>query len=366
MTDERLTRNLKYTALTVLSLMLGAVVYLFLAKIKLVVVILIGATFFAYLIYPAVNWLQRRRLPRWAAISVVYLSVIIVIAGGSAFVGPIIGDQAQNLTREVPNLVRESRDAIINANVSVLAAVPIEARQAAANSLDSIVGQIQTAAGVIAGQALKVAASIVGIITTMILIPLLAFYILLDLGHLREIVVGLFPLRHRERTLSVLADVDSVIGGFVRGQLLVGAVVAILVTIMLTAFRVHYALLIGIFAGIVDIIPYVGAVAGAVPAVILEAFQFGPLWALGVAIGFFILYELEGHIIAPAIVGQRVGLTPLMVIVAVLIGAELGGIGGMFLSVPIAGIIKVLWRRFMRPPIIAPTEKEITPESAAM
>ena len=356
MTDDRLTRTLKVLATIVLSLALATVVYLFLAKIKLVVIILIAATFFAYLLYPAVDRLQRGRLPRWAAIALVYLAFAVVIGAGSAYIGPVVGDQARLLTQDTPRLLGETRDAIVNANDSILGAIPEEARQTAVNSLDQFVAQLQTAAGDLASQAFRFAASLAAFITSVILVPLLAFYILLDLDRLRETIVGLFPQRHRERTLAALSDIDSVVGGFVRGQLIVGAIVGTLVTVLLLIFRVKYALLIGVFAGVADMVPYVGAITGAVPAVLLELFNAGPVWALILVAGFALLYELEGHIIAPAVVSQRVGLTPLMVIVAILIGAEVGGIGGMFLSVPVAGIIRVLWRRFMRPQVVVPQE----------
>jgi predicted PurR-regulated permease PerM len=280
-----------------------------------------------------------------------------------AFAGPIVGDQARDLTANFPALVAETRDAIVNANDSLLARIPEEARQAAASGLDDLVKQLQTGAADIAGQALHFVASLAAFITASILVPLLAFYILLDLDRLRDTLVRMFPQRHRDRTLLVLADIDSVVGGFVRGQLIVGAIVGILVTFLLIAFQIKYALLIGVFVGIVDMVPYVGAIAGAVPAVLLAVFEHGPIWALGLALGFALMYELEGHIIAPAIVGQRVGLSPLMVIVAVLIGAELGGIGGMFVSVPVAGIIRVLWKRFMRPQVVIPAHQEPQPQS---
>lgn len=362
MTDDRLTRNLKFLALVLLGLALGAIVYLFLGRIKPVVVILIGAIFFAYLIYPAVTWLQRRRFPRWAAIATVYAGLIVLIGSGLAFAGPIVGDQARMLTAEFPSLVSSTRDAIVNANDSLLSAIPIEARQAAAAGLDDFVKQVQTAAGAIAGQALHLVAGVAALIAAVVLIPLLSFYILLDLDRLREMLIELFPQRHRERSLLLLADIDSVVGGFVRGQLIVGAIVGSLVTILLLLFGIKYALLIGVFAGIADLVPYVGAFAGAVPGILLAIFEHGPITALLLALGFALMYELEGHIIAPAIVSHRVGLTPLMVIVAVLVGAELGGIGGMFVSVPIAGIIKVLWRRFMRPQVVVPA-KPLTVEA---
>jgi len=354
MTDDRLTRNLKVLGFVLLALALGAVVYLFLCKIKLVVIILIAATFFAYLIYPAIVWLQGRRFPRWAAITAVYLALAVIVGAGLAFVGPVVGDQARNFTQDLPRLAGEMRDAIVNANNNLLDAIPEEARQAAGSALDNFVRQLQTTAGTIAGQALQFAASLAALVTTVVLVPLLAFYVLLDLDRLREMVVDLFPARRRDLALLVLSDIDGVVGGFVRGQLIVCAVVGTLVTILLLLFRIKYALLIGVFAGVVDLVPYVGAVAGAVPAVMLAIFEHGPVWALFLALGFLLVYEVEGHIIAPAIVSQRVGLTPLMVIVAILIGAELGGIGGMFLSVPVAAIIKVLWRRFMRPQVVMP------------
>lgn len=356
MGDDRLTRNLKVLGLVALSLALGAVAYLFLAKIKLVVIILIAATFIAYLIYPAVFWLQRRRLPRWAAIAVVYLALAVVIGSALAYIGPVVTDQAQRLTTDTPKLLAETRDAIVNANNNLLATIPESARQSAVASLDNIVSQFQTFAADFAGQAVRFAASLAAFMTAVILVPLLAFYILLDLDRLRETIVGLFPQRHRERTLAVLADIDAVVGGFVRGQIIVGAIVGGLVTVLLLIFRIKYALLIGVIAGIADLVPYVGAFAGAIPAVLLELFNAGPVWALILIGAFALLYEIEGHFIAPAIVSQRVGLTPLMVIVAILIGAELGGIGGMFLSVPIAGIIRVLLRRFMHPQVVVPSQ----------
>lgn len=356
MGDDRLTRNLKVLGLVALGLALATVVYLFLAKIKLVVIILIAATFFAYLIYPAVFWLQRRRFPRWAAIAVVYIGLAVIIGAGFAYIGPVVTDEAQRLTADTPKLLAETRDAIVNANNNLLATIPEAARQSAVASLDNLVAQIQSVAADFAGQAFRFAASLAAFMTGVILVPLLAFYILLDIDRLREMVVSLFPQRHREQTLAAIADVDSVLGGFVRGQLIVAAIVGGLVTMTLLIFRVKYAVLIGVFAGIADLVPYVGAIAGVVPAVLLELFNAGPVWALILIASFALLYELEGHVIAPAIVGHRVGLTPLMVIIAILIGAEVGGIGGMFLAVPIAGIIRVLLRRFTRPQVVVPTQ----------
>jgi predicted PurR-regulated permease PerM len=347
--DDRLTVNLKILGVIVLGLALATCAVLFLARIELVVVILVGATFFAYLIYPAVAWLQRKRFPRWAAITVIYLVLILLVGSCLAYVGPIVGDEARSLTQEFPTLVAQTQNAIVNANSTFVDVVPLEARQAAAGALDQLVNQLQTALGAFAGQALRLAESLAGFVTVLILVPLLAFYILLDLDRLRDGVVQTFPSKHRAVAMDVLSDIDGVIGGFVRGQLTVAAIVGVMVMVLLLLFRVKYAVLIGAVAGVLDLVPYVGAFAGAIPGVLLAIFEHGPLTAFGLIVGFAVLYEIEGHVIAPAIVSNRVGLTPLLVIVAILIGAELGGVGGMFLSVPVAGIIKVLWKRFVRP-----------------
>jgi len=115
-----------------------------------------------------------------------------------------------------------------------------------------------------------------------------------------------------------------------------------MLTIALLILRVPYAFLLGLIAAIGDLVPYVGAVLTFIPAVAIALINNGWLNGVIVAAVFIGIYELEGHVIAPAIVSRQVKLTPLMVLLAVLIGAELGGIVGMLVAVPIAGVLRVL------------------------
>ena len=352
--DDRLTRNLKIVALTLGSLCLLVATGIVLKRVLPVVVVLIGATFFAYLVYPPIDWLQKRRWPRWLAISTVYVLLMIIFGGIFAFIGPRIAMEMRALGRDFPGLLIQTRAAIVGANNNLLDAVPLEARETAVNVIDQLVAQLQTAVGAFAGQALSIALSVASVITGLIIIPVLAAYILLDLDRLRNMAIQFVTERRRQLVLDVLADIDSVLSGFIRGQIIVGSIVAVIVTIMLLLLHVKYALLIGIFAGVTDIIPYVGAIAGAIPAVLIALFTNGPLSMFIVALGFLAMYEVEGHFIAPAVVGQRVGLSPLLVIVSILMGAELGGVLGMFVAVPIAGTVRVLAKRFLgRPDTLA-------------
>jgi predicted PurR-regulated permease PerM len=352
--DDRLTHNLKIVGLTLGCICLLVAAGIVLERVLPVVIVLIGATFFAYLVYPPINWLQKRRWPRWLAIAAVYVVLLIIVGGIFAFIGPRIAFEMRALGRDFPGLLMQTRGAIVGANNNLLDAVPLEARVTAVNVIDQLVTQLQTAAGAFAGQALSIALSVASVITGLIIIPVLAAYILLDLDRLRNMSIQFVTERRRQVVLDVLADVDSVLSGFIRGQIIVGSIIAVIVTVMLLLLHVKYALLIGIFAGVTDIIPYVGAIAGAIPAVLIALFTNGPLSMLVVATGFLAMYEIEGHFIAPAIVGQRVGLTPLLVIVSILVGAELGGVLGMFVAVPIAGTLRVLAKRFLgRPDAIA-------------
>jgi predicted PurR-regulated permease PerM len=350
--EDRLIRAIKIVALVLLSVALLMVALMFLSRIAPVVFVLLGAAFLAYLLYPPVHWLQRRRFPRWLAITCVYLVLIVVIGGIGAFVGPRITSDAKALARDFPGVVNQVRDAIVSTHTSYLNAVPIESRESAVKFFDQLVGELQKLGTAIAGRAITLVVNVAAVVTGLVIVPFLAFYILLDLDRLREGTAAMFPARYRLQILSVLKDIDTVVGGFIRGQVIVAIVVALAVTIWLTVMRVKFSLLIGIFAGVADIIPYVGAFAGAIPGVLLAGFHQGWLWALLVALGFVGIYQLEGHLVSPLVVGQRVGLPPLMVIVAILVGAELAGVVGMFVSVPIAALIRVLWMRFMKPTVV--------------
>jgi predicted PurR-regulated permease PerM len=346
--DDRLNRAVRVLAVAILSIALALVIFAFLHRIIAVVIVLGGAVFFAYLIYPIVRRLALR-MPRWLAILCVYAVIGVIIAVITVVIGPILGAQARSFGQEFPALLQQAQDQALGANAGYLSAVPLEMREEVVRALDEVAATLQHNAGAIATHALTFLLSVASVVTAFIIIPVLAFYLLLDADRLRAGFLRLIPVAHREKTLSILHDVDEILGGFIRGQLVVGACVGALITIMLLVLQIKYALLIGVFAAVVNIVPYLGAIASAIPAVLIALFTHGFGWALLVIGGFVLVNQAEGHIIAPNVVGQRVGLTPLMVIVAILLGAELGGLLGMFIAVPAAAVIKALVLRFIPP-----------------
>ena len=344
--DDRLTRALKILAVIALGMALAVSILAFLHKIIAVVIIVGGAVFFAYLIYPVVR-LFSRRMPRWLAIVCVYAILLVVIGSLFSFIGPRLAAEARAFAVDFPRLMQQTQEWILNANTTVLSAIPLEARETVLQMFNAAGTSLQKAGGVIAGQALSILLGFASMAAALVIIPILAFYILLDTERVRSGFFRLIPAAAQPMALSILQDIDNVLGGFIRGQIIVAASVAVLITIILLILQIKYALLIGVFAGAVDIIPYLGAIAGAIPAVIIALITHGFGWALLVVAAFVVVNQVEGHIIVPNVVGQRVGLPPFMVIVAILIGAELGGILGMFVAVPIGAIIKALAVRFL-------------------
>jgi predicted PurR-regulated permease PerM len=180
------------------------------------------------------------------------------------------------------------------------------------------------------------------VLATLIIVPVLSAYMLIDAGDVRRNVLGLFPPKHRAKAEAIIDDLDKVVGGFIRGQLIDGAIVGAMIGVMLTIMHVPYALLIGVAAAILNFIPYAGAVVGFVPSVVIALFVNGPTNAFIVAGLFAVIQQIDGNLVAPRVLKDNVGLSPLYIILAILIGSELFGLAGTFLSVPAAAMLRVL------------------------
>ncbi len=346
-TEARVTYALKILLLVVVALYLGGIVVAFLVRISTVVYILIGAVFFAYLIYPFVERLHRR-MPIWLALAVVYIGLLLVIAGAGWLVIPGLMNDIGNLAHNYPKISANIQSLVNNPNDPLLARLPEPVRVQAIKLPEEIVAWAQIHGVEAAGHALSIFVGTIAAVATFIIIPLLAAYLLVDVQRLRSSVLEMIPASRWGTALAILGDVDGVIGGFIRGQLIVAACVGVLLTIALLILHVPYAFLLGLLAAVGDLVPYVGAVVTFVPAVLVALVSNGLINAAIVAVAFVAIYELEGHVISPTIVSSQVKLTPLMVMVAVLIGAELGGILGMLVAVPVAGVIRVLVVRMLR------------------
>ncbi len=320
--------------------MLAAVVN-FIGRIPSAAVIIIGAIFFTYIIYPAVRWLNAR-MPMIYAILLVYVGIAAVLVLGVWTVAPALIDDSQTLIKSMPQIVQSAQAFVSNPNNPLFAHLPLAMRDYLASLPAEVAHRAQGYGGEAASRLLALLASAVGLLATLIVIPVLSLYLLIEAPGLLLALMRVIPLKAQPKALAFIHDLDNVLGGFIRGQLTVGATIGVCITIALLILHVKYAVLIGVTAGLLDVIPYVGALVGFVPSVTLALANDGWQHALIVALVFAVIFQAEGQFIAPRIVSDSVGLTPLMVIVAILIGGELLGIAGMFLAVPIAAVLRII------------------------
>lgn len=304
------------------------------------------AAIIAYLLYPLVSYLEnKRKMSRLGAILMAYLAVAILLMLLFLYIVPVLNQELNQLIRDIPFYAKKA-ERLINW-------IQIRYQEQWGVHLNRNFNQeiINRSEFVVVQLIRKTTETLVWLVTSFVNLVIgliLAFYLLRDFDSLKSNIISLLPERKQEQALIFWEEVNGVIEGFIRGQLLVASFMAIFITIGLYLLNIQYALIIGVLAAIVGIIPYLGSIAGALPAVILGLME-SPWLALKVIILFLITHQIEGSIVSPKIVGESVGLHPLVVIMALLAGGQILGIWGMLIAVPSTAVGKVLlkhiWNR---------------------
>jgi predicted PurR-regulated permease PerM len=331
-----------------LALSAGALIWMVtgvLDRIHTVLAVLTFSVLFAYLIYPLVRVLSRR-MPRGAAVALIYVAVIALLVLSGAYLAPAIVAQAATFTHEYPHIVANLQDEIAHPKSSpLLGRFPDPVREQVARNAGEIGSYVGVAASFVGSRTIGIFGRTLSFFVDALLVFGLAFFFITDLEQIQETLIRLFPRRTRETVLSFAFECSSVIGGFVRGQVLMAIGVGIVATIILASFGVQYAVLLGMFTGMASIVPIVGVIVGVVPALLVALVTVGWLKSLIVLALFIGVFELQGHVVTPIVISKSVGVTPLVVFIALLVGEEAFGILGMLLAIPIAGIVRVAMQR---------------------
>jgi predicted PurR-regulated permease PerM len=345
------TYALKVLATIALSIYLLVGALNFFAAIRSTGLLIVGSLLLAYLVYPLVRRLNEQ-IPMVAAILIVYAFIALVLAFGASLVVPALGNDITNFVKSLPGLTLQLQNELISPHNPLLQHIPADDRLYLANLPSQFNSMIQMYGVDTLQRSLTVVLSTFSIVATLVIIPVLAAYMLIEASDVRRQILGLLPPKRRAKADTLIDELDKVVGGFIRGQLIDGAIVGVMITIMLTILHVPYALLIGVAAGILNFIPYAGAVIGFIPSVLLALAYNGPGNALTVAILFAVIQQIDGNFIAPRVLKDNVGLSPLYIIIAILLGTELFGLIGTFLAVPVAAMLRVL-REQLLPPEVA-------------
>jgi predicted PurR-regulated permease PerM len=315
-----------------------------------IVLVLILAMFVAYVIAPLVELAQypvsvrgrSRRLPRGAAIAVVYLLLAGGIGAGAAILWPSAAQQLDDAIVSVPRYTDSFRawEGGWTRYYERLR-IPLELR----HSIDqSVLGAGDAAVAYARGSLLAVI-GVLSDIPWLVLIPVLAFLMLKDAAGIRQTILTALPHRIQLRGHRLFEELNATLAAYVRAQLIACVVVGSLCGVGFALLGNPYAILLGVLAAVLEFIPLLGPLVVAAVAVVVAALQ-DPMLAVWTAVFLTVLRVVQDYMIYPRLIGRDIHLHPLVVIVAVLAGVELGGIAGIFIAVPVVALATVVWRHY--------------------
>lgn len=307
-----------------------------------------------FLLNPLVNYFEVRRIPRVVAVFLSFLLFVAVLVTGFSVLVPAISEQSTQFASSLP----DTYDAMIewlgdigqrfNIDIGVpLTEAGIRDWLADPANQETI-GQVIGNFGTLGGRLIRGVAEGVAV---LVLAPLLALYILLDLKRTKAQAVELTPPKHREEAVFVANQVATAMGSFVRGQLLVAFIVGVASSIGLWLLDIPFWLIIGILSGILNLIPFAGPIVGGALAALVALLDGSVAKAVLAIVVFTAIQQTDNHVITPLVQRTRVRLSPMVIVLALIVGGTLAGLLGVLVAVPLTAAVRIiaghLWRTRM-------------------
>ncbi len=295
----------------------------------------------AYCLDPVADRLERLGLSRVLSVTVITLVAFLIFVLLVLLVIPTLVTQISGLIEAAPGAPEKLRD-FLATNFPAL----LDEESTIYKQLLNIGETIQSKGGELLGGLLTSAAGLLNVLVLLVIVPVVAFYLLLDWDNMVARIDELIPRDHAATLRQLARDIDQTLASFIRGQGTVCLIMGTFYAVGLMAVGLNFGLVVGSFAGLITFIPYVGALVGGALAIGLAIFQFWGEWGwlAAVAIIFALGQFLEGNIITPRLVGNSVGLHPVWLIFALSVFGALFGFVGMLVAVPVAAMIGVLIR----------------------
>lgn len=305
---------------------------------------LVLAILLAYILNPLVSYFERW-IPRIYSTLIAYLIFLSAIAIILVFVIPVMVQQIRGFIEGLPFYLARARE-IGAALGEQYFRMQLQLPPALENVMETTISEFQAFALSILRRAPMATINLISAIVNFILAPIVAFYLLKDLKRIRAFFLQVFPESRRETVTRVISIINRAVGGFVRGQLTVALIVGIMCALVLIILGVDYAVLLGMIAGLFNIVPYLGPVVGAVPAVIIALLD-SPIKALLVVVLFFAVQQIDNALISPNVMKHQVGVHPVIVIFSLIAGGILFGFWGILLAVPFVAVAQELVLTFV-------------------
>ena len=317
---------------TILRFILVILFFVFLYILKDVLIIFLFALIIASAISPFANWLDEKRFPRLLGVLLLYLVVLALVIAILSLIIPYISQDISQLVSTMPQLVAKVSTSL--EKVQQGSPQYLDFLSEVQNILQGFSDYLQQSSQSILGLVI----SVFGGVMSAIAILIISFYLSVTKNGIENFLGSIVPEKYESYAMDLWKRAELKVGLWLQGQLLLGLIMGLIVYVGLSFMDIKFALILGFLAAILEIVPMVGPVLAAIPAIFL-AFLQSPALGLWMIVFYIIIQQLENHILVPIVMGRTVGLNPVVVIVALLIGQQLAGIPGMILSVPVATII---------------------------
>lgn len=313
---------------------------------------LVFALLFSYALNPGVKYLVRRRFPRWLAVLTLFIFFVVAAAA-------VIGCLVFILMREVPVLVNrfpEYLDTFKREQFPVISSY----LGLQSTDFDTLTKEViarlthlsPKSYSDAAGYVVRILSGTLNVVYSaflIILIPVLMIYILMDYQKMEDKFLGILPPSYKDEILAKLKQVETVLKDFLKGQLLVAIILGILFSAGFWIIGVDAPVLVGMGTGLLNMVPYLGTATGIAVSIILLALKYHDILHPALALAVVaVVHAFEGYLITPKIVGEKLGLHPVVIIVSLLVFGEIFGFVGILVAVPVAAVLKVFLRDFIR------------------
>lgn len=300
----------------------------------------------AYFLDPVADRLEKYGASRMLATSIILIVFILLFILFLMIIGPVLANQIANFLEYLPDLVGKLQSLVASTESTWLREIIGVEGKSLQDNLNSLVTKGAGWIATVIQQIWASGKSLLNVISLLVVTPVVAFYLLYDWDHMVERVDSWLPRKHQETIRGIFDDINYAVAGFVRGQGTVCLILGLFYAASLTIIGVNFGLLIGLFAGLISFIPFVGSIVGFLLSVGVALVQFWPEWFTIVLTGvtFAMGQFIEGNILQPKLVGERVGLHPVWLMFALFAFGSLFGFTGMLIAVPAAAAVGVVAR----------------------
>ena len=299
-------------------------------SVREILALVFVALILASALYGWVQWLHARHIPKTAAVLLIYIVLLSIISGVVALLIPPLVEQMRSIAAHLPSIITR-----ITSSYGVVREFTNQAGlgQQVALFIETITPQASGTVGIITG--------FFGSILSFVVVLIIALYIIVEDHAINHALQSVIPEKYSNIAGSIVVEIQNKIGMWLRGQLVLMLIIGVFSYIGLLILGVNNALALGLFAGITEAVPNLGPIIGAIPAILL-AFADSPIKAIFVTILYILIQQLENNFIVPQVMRRATGINPVVSLIALLVGAQLGGVPGVLLAIPTVTALKVV------------------------